>query len=85
MTGNEMRNFRMSAGLLQVEIAAELGMDNQTVCRWENSGAELKKVYSEMFERLVRDAERIAGIKAGHRMRRRKARLVKRKLHRELE
>jgi DNA-binding XRE family transcriptional regulator len=37
-----MRNFRMSAGLLQMEIVAELGVDNQTVCRWENSGAELK-------------------------------------------
>jgi hypothetical protein len=64
----------MAAGLLQVEIAAELGVDNQTVCRREKSGTELRKAYADAFELLVRDSERVAAIRAGRRMRSRLAR-----------
>lgn len=75
MTGKEMRDLRLAAGLKQTEVAAELGIDNQTVCRWEKSSAELKKAYATAFELLVQDSERVGVIKAGRRIRRRLARL----------
>lgn len=38
MKRNQMRELRVGAELRQTEIAAELGADNQTVCRWEKFG-----------------------------------------------
>jgi transcriptional regulator with XRE-family HTH domain len=75
MTGKEMRELRLSVGLKQTEVAAELGVDNQTICRWEKAETELKKAYATAFELLVRNNERVAAIKSGRRMRRRLARL----------
>jgi DNA-binding XRE family transcriptional regulator len=80
MTGKEMRDSRMAAGILQVEIAMELGVDNQTVCRWENSGEELRNAYAQAFEGLVQNADRVGEIKICRRRRRRKQRLAQRGL-----
>lgn len=71
MDGRKMRDMRKGAGLRQKEVGPELGVNNDTICRWEHGGKEIEKVYWEAFERLVRDPERVAVIKGG---RRRKAR-----------
>lgn len=82
MKRNQMRELRVGAELRQTEIAAELGADNQTVCRWEKLGQELRKADADAFELLVRDSERVATIKAGRRMKRRLVRFGWKKLSR---
>ena len=76
MDGRKMREMRTAAGLRQKEVGPELGVNNDTICRWECGGKESEKVYWEAFERLVRDPERVAGIKGGRPRRRRGRRLV---------
>jgi transcriptional regulator with XRE-family HTH domain len=63
MNGQRMRELRKAAGLRQIEVAIELGLDNQTVCNWENRNTELLKVYGESLENLVKDVERMYQIK----------------------
>jgi DNA-binding XRE family transcriptional regulator len=58
-----MRELRKSAELRQVELAAELGLDNQTICNWELRNTELPKVYGESVDALAKDVERIHQIK----------------------
>ena len=76
MNGPRMRELRKSVGLFQVEVALELGLDNETICRWEKREHwELPKVYAEALERLVADRDRLVAIK----LRRRDRRLAARK------
>jgi hypothetical protein len=70
MDGNALRDLRKIAGLRQGEVGAELGVNNDTICRWECGAKEIEKVYWEAFERLIRDADRILAIKRGRRRRR---------------
>lgn len=72
MTGDQIRALRLTSGLRQTEVAPELGVDNQTVCRWEKLGTALKKAYAVAFELVVGNSERVAAIKRGRRKRRRK-------------
>jgi DNA-binding XRE family transcriptional regulator len=67
-----MRELRKLAGLYQVEVAPELGLDNETICRWEKQEhKDIPKAYAEVFTRLVNDVERVAWIKKNRRSRRR--------------
>jgi len=77
MTGFRMRQLRQCAGLYQIEVAPELGLDNETICRWERKDRPVPKVYAEAFDRLVNDVERVAWIKAGRRARRRNDRKIR--------
>jgi transcriptional regulator with XRE-family HTH domain len=77
MNGYRMRDLRQKADLLQIEVAAELGLHNVTVCNWEKSNKELPKVFAEALERLVNDAERVYFIKQGRRSRRREKRMAR--------
>lgn len=63
MDGARMRDLRRAAGLRQGEVGNELGVNNDTICRWETGGKAIGKVYWEAFERLVRDPERVRIIK----------------------
>lgn len=77
MNGFRMRELRERSGLRQNEVAPELGLHHVTVCNWEKSGKDLPRVYSEAFERLVNDVERVYFIKQSRRSRRRIRRIVK--------
>jgi hypothetical protein len=74
-----MRELRQMAGLRQNEVAPELGLHPVTMCKWEGprSDQEVPKVYSESFERLVNDVERVARIKNSRRVRLRENRIKK--------
>jgi len=74
MNGFRMKQLRNAAGLLQIEVAPELGVNNDTICRWENKDKEIPKAYAEVFSNLVNDVERVYFIKSTRRSRRRKAR-----------
>jgi DNA-binding transcriptional regulator YiaG len=67
MDGFRLRELRKMVGLRQVEVALELGVDNETVCRWERSGRKLTVLQERAVMELVRDVERVAGIKGGRR------------------
>jgi len=71
MNGFRMREIREAAGLYQIEVAAELGLRNETLCRWEAKGSKLSKLVEEAFLRLAQDPERVAWIRRGRRQRRR--------------
>lgn len=73
MNGYRMRELRKLAGLYQVEVAPELGLDNETLCRWEKQESrDIPKVYAEVFTCLVNDVERVAWIKKSRRSRRKR-------------
>ena len=67
MNGCRMRDLRIAVGLFQTEVGPELGVNNDTIHRWEKSGYQIKKIYWEAFERLVRDPERVSWIKKARR------------------
>lgn len=74
MTGSEMRELRLRSGLYQIEVALEMGLDNETICRWERSNKELPRAHEHLFKWLVGDEERCGWIIASRRQRRRTAR-----------
>lgn len=56
MSGEELRRRRLALGLSQPELAAQLGIHHNTLCRWERQGVprlsvELAKVTLERLER----------------------------------
>ena len=71
MNGYRMRSLRQCAGLLQIEVAPEMGLNNETICRWEKLDREIPKAYAEVFTTLVNDVERVHFIKSSRRSRRR--------------
>jgi DNA-binding XRE family transcriptional regulator len=81
MTGARMRELRRLAGLQQVELAAELGLDNETICRWEKQDKELSRLVSEAVQRLVNDVERVHWIRSVRRSRQRENRFKRNVSH----
>jgi DNA-binding transcriptional regulator YiaG len=71
MDGMELRERRKELRLQQVEIAEYLGVDNETVCRWERTGKELNKLQSAALVVLFGDEEKCGLIRGGRRARRR--------------
>jgi hypothetical protein len=68
-----MRDLRIAAGLFQTEVGPELGVNNDTINRWEKSGRQIKKIYWEAFERLARDPERVSWIRKSRLRKKREA------------
>jgi DNA-binding transcriptional regulator YiaG len=78
MDGTKLKILRESLGLNQGEIAFYLGVNNETVCRWERGGVELKKMASEALDRLASDPEEVSklrGMRHQLKMERRRKRL----------
>lgn len=48
MTGNELKNARLSNKLTQVELANTLGVTKQQVYRWESTG-KISLVYKRIL------------------------------------
>ena len=72
-----MRELRRMAGLRQKEVAVELGVSAETVCRWEAGGGRknpIGRMVGEAFERLVNDVERVHLIRSSRRKVRREGR-----------
>ena len=70
MNGKELRKIRQMLRLFQTEIAKYLGVDNETVCRWEKTDRELTKLQSEAITSLSQDPDRVSQIRNGRRRRR---------------
>lgn len=70
MNGHEMEAIREQNGLRQREVAAELGVSNETICRWEQSGRELTRMAEGAFLRLIGDTELVKKIKDSRRVER---------------
>jgi DNA-binding transcriptional regulator YiaG len=68
MKGKKVRELRREAGLRQTELAAELGVDNQTLCRWEVTDRELTKAQELLVLAILKDWERIEWIKENRRV-----------------
>ena len=77
MDGFRIREIREASGLLQVEVAMELGICQETLCRWEKSGKEVSKMAQEAFLRLTQDQERTAQIRKNRRQRRKEKNALK--------
>jgi DNA-binding transcriptional regulator YiaG len=77
MTGEKMREIREMLGLQQGEIAEHLGVNNETICRWERQNAELRKVVADSIERLATDPETVNKLRS-ERTARRMERRIKR-------
>ena len=77
MNGYRMRELREFAGLLQNEVAPELGLHYVTICKWEKSEKEIPRVYAESLTSLVNDVERVYRIKSTRRQRRREKRMAR--------
>lgn len=55
MSGEELRRRRLALGLRQPDLAAQLGIHQNTLCRWEKQGVprlsvELARVTLERLE-----------------------------------
>lgn len=64
MDACRMRELRSCAGLTQVEVALELGVDKMSVSRWERGRHPIRNKTEGKFVTLVNDPERIAAIKS---------------------
>lgn len=71
-----MRQLRKLAGLRQTEVAAELHLDNETICRWERKSGDINPIYEQAFLSLVNDIERVSWIKGLRRQRRISKRMI---------
>ena len=72
MSGARMQALRLATGLYGKEIAAALGVTDETVSRWERGRVGISQSVEYAFEALVRDPERVAGIRAARPKRKRK-------------
>lgn len=59
MTGNELRKRRARMGLTQAQLAAHLGVDPNTVARWERGELPIRPIVRNLMQYL--DAEIVAG------------------------
>ena len=64
MDHNTLRSLRCAVGLLQKEVADELGVDKQTVCRWESGSSAIPKDMEFAFYDLIRDDDLVREIKS---------------------
>jgi transcriptional regulator with XRE-family HTH domain len=55
MNGGRLREIRKSLRLQQTDVAEFLGVDNETVCRWEKLNRELNKLQEDAIELLSAD------------------------------
>jgi DNA-binding transcriptional regulator YiaG len=53
MNGFELKNIRTKLGLNQTQMGQELGVNNETICRWERKNTELGKLQSDAVRRLL--------------------------------
>lgn len=58
-----MRDWRKWAGLTQVEIAQAMGVNKQTVCRWEIGKSKISTKVENRFISLVCDQKGVQYIK----------------------
>ncbi len=77
MNGFRMRQLRQAAGLRQIEVAAELHLSNETICRWEKSDKDIPWVYEQAFDTLVKDVEKLHWIKSNRHQSQRERRFKK--------
>lgn len=63
MDGYRMRELRRIVGLTQIEVAAEIGVTNQTVHRWESRRSAIKRIKEYEFLELIKDPEKVSWIK----------------------
>lgn len=45
-----LKNARQIAGLTQEEVAKEIGVEKNTICRWEKTG----KIRMDQFDKLIK-------------------------------
>ena len=64
MDGLEIRQLRKDSGLTQAEVARELGVDKQTVCRWERGCHRIREKEARAFITLVVDKPWVDAIKS---------------------
>ena len=58
LDGSELRFARKALGLTQAEIARQLGVAMETVCRWETGKEEFKRQTQLAVLRLLEQVER---------------------------
>ena len=61
MTGKELREWRQSHGLTLEQLAAEVGVELNTLWRWETGSRSPNKFTRPMLDRAIRRTERRAG------------------------
>jgi len=64
MQGSQMKEIRRIIGLTQAEVAQELGVNKQTVHRWEKGKCRIKRSVEGSFAMLANSPERISWIKS---------------------
>ena len=70
MNGQEMKDLRIKAGLLGVEVAERLGVSGETVSRWERGKYRITTTTEMAFLSLVEDGDRVKEIIGNRRIRR---------------
>jgi DNA-binding transcriptional regulator YiaG len=70
MNAQEPREIRQGLKLRQTEVAEYLGVDNETICRWEARNRELNKLRGEAIEKLALDPDQVNAIRGSRRRRR---------------
>ena len=53
MTGNELRQVRERLGLTQVELAARVGLDSNSVARQERGEVMIREPLAKLYHRLL--------------------------------
>jgi DNA-binding transcriptional regulator YiaG len=77
MDGKKLREIRQELSLLQTDIAWYLGVDNETVCRWERREVKLSKLVGDAVSRLQYTPDLIAQVRGSRRTRKIARRLSK--------
>lgn len=60
----EFRELRRGSGLTQLEVAKEIGVDKQTICRWERGRHRIGNGAGALLLFLVTDDRRVEAIKS---------------------
>lgn len=65
MIGREFKALRQLLGLLQKEVALELGLNHITICRWETIGQDqpVNKLVEQAMSAMAKDRARVKEIK----------------------
>jgi transcriptional regulator with XRE-family HTH domain len=74
MNGSKLKEIRQMLRLYQTDIAEYMGVDNETVCRWECGNKELSKVQSAAVEALMVAPDEVSGLRGSRKRRRQVAR-----------
>lgn len=58
MTGNDIREIRISRNLTQSQFCAKIGLDNvSTLSRWENDRHVPSKIWQERIEKFGKEGK----------------------------